>query len=875
MKRLVTGLVLVAAISCNLWIWAGLHRAQPMASASGTLAGLSYSPYRADQSPIENTEPSVEQIARDLMILERLTGAVRTYSVGGTQERIPQIAAALGMTVMPGAWIDTNAENNRDQTRRLSRMAHRYSNVRRVLVGNEALLRNDVTVTELLGYIADVRRQTRKPVSTSEPWHVWLKHPELAESVDFIAVHILPYWEGVEIENAVSQVFRHLGELATAYPGKPLVLTEVGWPNVGRQIGGAVASTVNQARFVREFAARAANTGIEYFVIEAFDQPWKSRLEGQAGAYWGLFNATREPKFPWQGPVLPRVNWQMWAILAALLGAAPAAAYIRLRPTITWRGELTVSLVCQAAGTALVASILLPVERYFDTGSGVVWSILFAFQLFLFVWTMVETVECLDVLAIGGPDRAATPGGGGRSPKVSIHVAAYNEPPSMVASTLSALACLDYPDFEVIVVDNNTRDPAVWQPIRDLCADLGPRFRFFHLDPWPGFKAGALNFALSQTAADAEVVAVIDADYIVDPSWLRTLVPNFDDPGVGLVQAPQDYRDAPENLFKRCCDREYAAFFQIGMVQRARDNAIIQHGTMTMVRKTALTAVSGWGEWCITEDAELGLRLFEAGWRSVYTPRSFGKGLIPDTWDAYKRQRFRWAYGSVQILKRHLRPLLSPRSRLTAAQRYHFVAGWLPWWADAAGLLFLLVGAAWTAAATIWPYWVELPNLTFLVPTLVAVAMKFVRDTVLYRLRVGASLRDTLGAMIAGLSLSHTVAKASLIGLFSARRPFFRTPKCESAPLALRALAMVREEAAILFLLTTIIGAFAASIPHADLEARLWLLMMVLLTLPYAAAVAMALINAYQIPASRRAKPMRNAPIPHLVGGGIASEEPS
>ena len=165
-------------------------------------------------------------------------------------------------------------------------------------------------------------------------------------------------------------------------------------------------------------------------------------------------------------------------------------------------------------------------------------------------------------------------------PKVSVHVPAYNEPPDMLIETLDALARLEYPDFEVLVIDNNTKDEAVWRPVEAHCARLGNRFRFFHVAPLAGFKAGALNFALAHTAPDAEIVAVIDSDYVVDSGWLRDLVPGFQDPRIAVVQAPQDYRDEGASAFKAMCYAEYRGFFHIGMITRNERNAIIQHGTI-------------------------------------------------------------------------------------------------------------------------------------------------------------------------------------------------------------------------------------------------------------------------------------------------------
>lgn len=182
----------------------------------------------------------------------------------------------------------------------------------------------------------------------------------------------------------------------------------------------------------------------------------------------------------------------------------------------------------------------------------------------------------------------------------------------MVKRTLDSLQTLEYPDFEVRVIDNNTQDLAIWKPIELYCQQLGPRFRFFHVNPLPGFKAGALNYLLRHTAEDAEVVAVVDADYCVHRQWLKHMVPHFMDPKIAVIQSPQDYRDGHESLFKRCCQAEYRGFFNIGMVIRNDQDAMIQHGTMTLIRRSALDRL-GWAQWCICEDAELGLRMLEHG----------------------------------------------------------------------------------------------------------------------------------------------------------------------------------------------------------------------------------------------------------------------
>jgi len=479
-------------------------------------------------------------------------------------------------------------------------------------------------------------------------------------------------------------------------------------------------------------------------------------------------------------------------------------------------------------------------------------------------------------------------------------VPAYAEPAEMLIATLDALARLDYPDFEVVVVDNNTKDEALWRPVEAHCRTLGPRFRFFHVDPLAGYKAGALNFALAQTAADAEVIAVIDADYIVRREWLRDLAPAFANPRTGIVQAPQDYRDAGESAFKSMCFAEYRGFFHIGMVTRNERNAIIQHGTMTMVRRDLMERI-GWAEWCITEDAELGLRILAEGYEATYIPQSYGRGLMPDSFLDFKKQRSRWAFGSMQIMRRHFKSLVrGGDDRLTAGQRYHFLAGWLPWLADGFNLIFNCAALVWSLVMVMFPKYIEPPLMIFSVLPLSLFVFKLVKLLHLYRTRVGATLTQTLAAALAGLGLAHTIGAAMLSGLVQRDRPFFRTPKQAPRHALGEALAAAREEAFIMLGLW--FAAFGVSrIPQLDgdlpglvgsPDLTVWVTVLLIQSMPYAAAVIVSLASALKLRAdwigeagAAEAEP-RHAAIPSAAQPGqnpaslttmpaAASERPS
>ncbi|WKJ91011.1 glycosyltransferase [Methylomonas montana] len=846
--KIATFLTLVFLVAVNLGIWSYINNPLKIPSWSKTMMGLTFSPMRRDSNPREAKYPSKEQISEDIALLSDKAHSIRTYTALEGMEVVPELAAKSGVNLAMGAWIDTDKEKNRREIEALISLSNQYPKaIVRTIVGNETLLRKDVQVEELIEYIREVKKRTWKPVSTAETWDQWEAHPELVAEVDFIAVHILPYWEGIPIEAAVDYIFERYHELQTMFPGKQIVIAEVGWPSDGQPFKHATASLANQAKFLREFLNRATEENLIYYVVEAFDQPWKIDIEGTAGAYWGLFNVDRQPKFPMEGDVLANPTWRNWASGAAVLSIILMAAFLFTRKSLKLPGKFFFGIIANLAASVLFWSASIAAAQYQTGFSVVFWAILLMMQAMAVLVLLTESLEISEVIWHRKGRRTftpLTPSADFRYPKVSIHLPIHNEPPEMVRKTLNALAKVDYPNFEVLVMDNNTKDPAVWQPVRDDCDRLGAKFRFFHLDNWPGFKAGAINYALTNTAEDAEIIAVIDSDYILNPDWLKAMVPYFDQENVGFVQSPQDYRDANQGAFKDICYWEYAGFFNIGMVQRNEFNAIIQHGTMTMVRKSAFDKVGPWGEWCICEDSELGLRLYEAGYDSVYCKESFGRGLMPDTFSGYMTQRFRWVYGAMQIIKKHWRHFLpNKKSSLTSAQRYYFVAGWLPWFSDALALLFTGTSLVLTALLLYDPRHSELPVNAFLLPTIGLFAFKILRGLWLYKARVACSMLHALGAALAGLSLTHTVARGTLQGLFTSGKPFMRTPKYEQQGPLVAGLLIIWQELLLLILLAAGIVAMRME-PHFDnMSGRLWVAVLAVQSVPYIATFLTILIS--------------------------------
>ncbi|HEU4618438.1 MAG TPA: glycosyltransferase family 2 protein [Gammaproteobacteria bacterium] len=851
--NVVLALVVVAA---TLGVWGLLARPVSAPPWPASIAGFAFSPLSRGEDPTRAVYPSAAAVDADLALVAKHARSIRTYSLAGPLADVPALAARHGLDVTLGVWLGDDRKANAEHLAKLRDVVRGASNVTRVIVGNEVLLRKDLTEAELIEILDDARRDLDVPVGTAEPWHIWKAHPELAAHVDFLAVHVLPYWEGIDAQQAVDYVAARVHELEAEYPSKPVVLGEVGWPSFGRTVGRAVASPAAAATFLRRFLARAEHEGYDYFVMEAFDQPWKRADEGEAGAYWGFYDAARRPKYAASGPVAPMRHARVFAAASAALALAAFLALVADGRRLRCAGRLFLAAAAAAAGVAVGLSAALCAREYWSAHDVLAAAVVAAGLLGVVFLLLVEAHEWAEARWARRHRRAAAKPAR-RLPKVSIHVPTHREPPEMVIETLRALAALDYPSFEVLVVDNNTDDERLWRPVEACCRALGPRFRFFHVAPLDGYKAGALNFALARTAPDAEIVALVDSDYVVEADWLRDLVPELEDPSLSIVQAPQAYRDGSRGVFKAMCDAEYRGFFRIGMITRNERDAIIHHGTMTLIRRRTLESVGGWAEWTITEDAELGLRVLEHGGKTLYTPRCYGRGLTPVNFLDYKSQRYRWALGAMQIMKRHARELgARRRTALTRGQRYHFLSGWLPWLGDAVNLVFNVLAIAWSAAMVALPDRCFAPVACLSASVLGLFAFKLAKTVVLYRSEVRASALETVGALVAGLALVQVVGVAVIAGLAGRRAPFCRTPKLAQRQGVAGALGAALPETMIASALIASSIGVATLTPLPSLDTKLWAALLAASALPHAAALTLSLIGA----AGRRARQPAHAP---------------
>jgi len=360
-----------------VWWWLATPITLPRApiDPNAKLLCVSYAPFRDDQTPlVPTTHIAPEQIAQDLAQLAKITDCVRTYSIENGLDQVPALAAKVGLKVMQGIWLGSSRLKNLAQISTAVRLAKDYPGViTSLVVGNEVLLRGEMTTADLVANIRSVKAQVTVPVTYADVWEFWLRNREVYDAVDFVTIHILPYWEDMPVRAkfAATHVDAIRKRMAVAFPGKEILIGETGWPSQGRMREGALPSRTNQARIVSEILDLAKREGFRVNLIEAYDQPWKRQLEGTVGGYWGLFDAVqRAVKYP---PGIAISNFPSWKLQMgcgmALSVLTFAAAFLTLRRR-PWKPR-PVAWVAVAM-SATTAGILLGIatDKLFYEGYG-------------------------------------------------------------------------------------------------------------------------------------------------------------------------------------------------------------------------------------------------------------------------------------------------------------------------------------------------------------------------------------------------------------------------------------------------------------------------------------------------------------------------
>ena len=382
---LVLSLCAIAAI----WWWLAtpVSLAQAPIDPNAKLECVSYAPFRGDQSPlVKGTLIPPEQIAQDFTQLAKISKCVRTYSVQNGLDKAPELARKAGLKLLLGIWLGGNRIENLVEIATAVGLVKDYPDViTGLVVGNEVLLRGEMTTADLVATIRSVKAQAKIPVTYADVWEYWLRNRDVYEAVDFVTIHILPYWEDMPVpaRYAATHIDSIRKRVAVVFPGKEILIGETGWPSAGRMREGALPSRANQARVVSEILALARRENFRVNLIEAYDQPWKRQLEGTVGGYWGLFDAdARAEKYPAGVPIInfPRWKQEMAAgMVLCVLIFAVAMWTARRRPWAPRFGSwLGVAGAATAAGTLLGVAIDKMLTESLGIGGWLQWSLLLA-----------------------------------------------------------------------------------------------------------------------------------------------------------------------------------------------------------------------------------------------------------------------------------------------------------------------------------------------------------------------------------------------------------------------------------------------------------------------------------------------------------------
>ncbi|HSY56129.1 MAG TPA: beta-(1-6) glucans synthase [Bradyrhizobium sp.] len=369
------------------WLATPISLARAPIDPNAKLLCVSYAPFRGDQTPLEPwTHISAEQISQDLAQLAKISECVRTYSIENGLDQVPELAAKVGLKVIQGIWLSSSRQKNSAQISTGIRLARQYpSTITALVVGNEVLLRGEMTQSDLAATIRLVKAQVTVPVTYADVWEFWLRYREIYDAVDFVTIHILPYWEDFPIraKYAAAHVDAIRRRMAVAFPGKEILVGETGWPSHGRMRDAALPSRTNQARVVSEILDLAKRENFRVNLIEAYDQPWKRQLEGTVGGYWGLFDSVqRALKYP---PGIAISNYPYWKLqmaggmALAILVFITAWLTLRRRPWTPRRASwIAVGISATSAGALLgIAADKVFYESY-GLGGWLFWGSLLA-----------------------------------------------------------------------------------------------------------------------------------------------------------------------------------------------------------------------------------------------------------------------------------------------------------------------------------------------------------------------------------------------------------------------------------------------------------------------------------------------------------------
>ncbi|MFT5179751.1 MAG: cellulose synthase/poly-beta-1,6-N-acetylglucosamine synthase-like glycosyltransferase [Candidatus Paceibacteria bacterium] len=730
---------------------------------------LSYDPMPGNTDKRQFEKIDKEQINKDLGVLSEYTNCVRLYTVGRGLSYVYEYAKHHKIDVIMGINISGNEERDIEEISLATSILGKGYKPKLIVVGNETLTFNVVSLEYLTLNINKVQQTTSVPVTTAELPRIWRNIPELASHVDYIGLHLLPYWYGLDIDKGLEKIKEEYTEFSIEF-NKPVYVLETGWPTLGPSRHNAKPSLRNQRLFINNFVNYANNESISYNIIELYDQRWKVHsTEGRVGAHWGILTETLEDKESSQKD--EKINLLLFVLILYIL----TLFFVGIRNF--FRHDILIHTVLVILSLS-IGVVFSSIKSEFLLTSPIVTLVFFP-SLTIVIMTTLYYIRGFTLLNLKEKNHKHKHKN--TNQLVSIHIPCRDETPKQVIDAVKSCMDLDYKNIEVIIIDNNSTNPKNWKPVEKFVKRTSDsRIFFYQVSKLSGYKAGALNYALSKTNPKAKYIAVIDSDYIVKKEWISDSL-NLIGGKIKAVQAPQHYRCITNNFIERAASLEQDIFAATEMRIRGDKsiNATILHGTMCVIDKQALDDLGGWNKSTICEDTELGLRLLKSGWDILFIPKPLGSGIAPQTLSSLMKQRMRWVVGAVEILKIHKWLLFNNLKSLKLTQRYYFIGGWLFWLSHIFYPIFIIGSLAGT-------YLIIVDSRYFPPGTLYLSASIFMIVFVLFAIfikkrELNYSILDGVILMIISISMTPIISLSIVKGLLFSKSKFVVTKKITSS----------------------------------------------------------------------------------------------
>lgn len=752
-----------------------------------------------------------EELNKVLVKVKEVSDCVRIYSVTRGLEKIPNLAEKFGIEVIAGAFLSyKEPEISRQEINNLIEIGKNSKNVKYLIVGNETMLLNELNESELIRYINEVRvgiygttnrdkiskikdSNLYPPITTTELSFIWEAHPKIIESVDVLGLHSFAFWTHKNIDLAIDHVQEDLKKVARL-TSKEIVLMETGWPSGGPGYGDAKGSLISQRLYLNQLNESLGKLGIFYSIVELMDVPSKvTTNEGLIGIHWGIFDSKGNQKeiislkdlLVWIGAYLILMIVIVWYIFGFFRFPFEKYDPIYLRKHDARLEEsVLVSFIIITIMASIMATVAMRYSELF--GSSMVYlQILFGFISFYAFFELSQKIMQFIIskqatkfllsnyVRLPKENREKL-----QNSKVSIHIAAKDEDSDQVIRTIESALNQTHKNIEIIYIDNNSKSREPFIRVKEyfdsteiikkyqLNSDInhGKKLVLCCEEFIEGFKAGALNLAINLTGDDVDYIAILDSDYEAMPDWIEYGL-NYAYQDIGFIQFPQAYRKPKfENLLSRGARLEQDYVFKVMYPMRAVLGDIVMNGTMVIINKKSLNG-SKWPAWTICEDAAMGLSIISNGYRSVFVPVAKGFGSSPENFLSLRKQRNRWVFGSIQILKKLISDI-----KLRNNTAILYLSDWFGWLMHGLYPVILIftvsfIVSVWFIYMSVIYDWSFLLGVIFVFSSI----FLFIANIIKY---LGLNGKNIISLILLELSVVNTISKSVIESIYKSKLNF-------------------------------------------------------------------------------------------------------